>query len=309
MSRALVLVDIQNDFCEGGALAVDGGLRVAAAVAALAEQGRADGLYDFVIATRDWHIDPGKHFEVWPVHCVADTAGAQLNPTIAADVRLDAMFDKGQYSDGYSGFEGKTGMSEHPTSLRAWLREHDVTHLEIDGLATDHCVRATILDARPEFEVQVDLNYCAAVNEIGERQAVADMEAAGVTIIPRAKRSSPKAAVTERAVLARHQIAKVVRGCTDGTGLPVVAVCECDEWVAHERYPDHQIAALADAGYALVREWLPTGAPAVTDRWRVGEHYGIHVYCGDQPVATFFTPGEARRAVEAHNADRGGEQR
>jgi len=302
-----VLVDIQNDFCEGGALAVDGGQRVAAAVAALAEQGRADGLYDFVIATRDWHIDPGKHFEVWPVHCVAGSVGAQLNLHLE-DARLDAVFSKGQYSDGYSGFEGKTGMSEHPTSLRAWLREHDVTNLEIDGLATDHCVRATVLDARPEFEVQVDLNYCAAVNEIGERQAVADMEAAGVTIIPRAKRSGPEA-VTGRVVLARHQIEKIVRGCIDGTGLPVVAVCRCGTWVAEPEYPDHQIAALAEAGYAVMREWLPAAAPAVTDRWRVGEHYGIHVYCGDSPVATFFTPGEARRAVEAHNAGRGGEQR
>ncbi len=308
MSRALVLVDIQNDFCEGGTLAVDGGLRVAAAVAALAEQGRADGLYDFVIATRDWHIDPGKHFEVWPVHCVAGTAGAQLNPNIAADVRLDAMFDKGQYSDGYSGFEGKTGLSEHPTSLRAWLREHDVTHLEVVGLATDHCVRATVLDARPEFEVQVDLNYCAAVSETGERQAVIDMEAAGATILARAERSGPEA-VTGWTVLARHQIEKIVRGCIDGTGLPVVAVCRCGTWVAEPEYPDHQIAALAEAGYAVMREWLPADAPAVTDRWRVGEHYGIHVYCGDSPVATFFTPGEARRAVDAHNAGRGGEQR
>ncbi len=307
MSRALVLVDIQNDFCEGGALALDGGQHVAAAAAALAEQGRADGLYDFVIATRDWHIDPGKHFEVWPKHCVAGSVGAQLNLHLE-DARLDAVFGKGQYSDGYSGFEGKTGMSEHPTSLRAWLREHDVTHLEIDGLATDHCVRATVLDARPEFEVQVDLNYCAAVNEIGERQAVADMEAAGVTIIPRAKRAGPEA-VTGRVVLVRHQIEKVVRGCIDGTGLPVVAVCRCGTWVAEPEYPDHQITALAEAGYAVMREWLPADAPEVTDRWRVGEHYGIHVYCGESPVATFFTPGEARRAVEAHNADRGGEQR
>jgi len=308
MSRALVLVDFQNDFCEGGALALDGGQRVAAAAAKMAEQGRADGLFDFVIATRDWHIDPGKHFEVWPKHCVAGTVGAQFDLHFE-DARLDEVFSKGQYSDGYSGFEGETGLSDSPISLRAWLQENDVTQLEVVGLATEHCVRATVLDARPEFEVAVDLNYCAAVSETGERQAVADMEAAGVTIIPRAKRSVPKAAVTERAVLARHQIAKVVRWCTDGTGLPAVVACECDEWIAHERYPDHQIAALADAGYALVREWLPADAPAVTDRWRVGEHYGIHVYCGDSPVATCFTPGEARRAVEAHNADRGGEQR
>jgi len=298
----LVLVDIQHDFCEGGTLAVDGGQRVAAAAAEMAEQGRADGLYDFVIATRDWHIDPGKHFEVWPVHCVAGSVGAQLNLSRTANVRLDAVFDKGQYSDGYSGFEGETEMSDPPTLLRDWLREHDVTHLEVVGLATDHCVRATVLDARPEFEVQVDLNYCAAVSETGERQAVIDMEAAGATVLARADLSGPEA-VTGRVVLARHQIEKTVRGCIDGTGLPVVAVCRCGTWVGEPEYPDHQIAALAEAGYAVMHEWLPADGPAVTDRWRVGGHYGIHVYCGDSPVATFFTPGAARRAVEAHNAD------
>jgi len=227
--------------------------------------------------------------------------GAQLNLHLE-DARLDAVFSKGQYSDGYSGFEGKTGMSEHPTLLRDWLREHDVTHLEVVGLATDHCVRATVLDARPEFEVQVDLNYCAAVSETGERQAVIDMEAAGATVLARADLSGPEA-VTGRVVLARHQIEKTVRGCIDGTGLPVVAVCRCGTWVGEPEYPDHQIAALAEAGYAVMREWLPADGPAVTDRWRVGGHYGIHVYCGDSPVATFFTPGAARRAVEAHNAD------
>jgi len=304
-----VLVDIQHDFCEGGTLAVGGGQRVDAAAAEMAEQGRADGLYDFVIATRDWHIDPGKHFEVWPVHCVAGSVGAQLNLSRTANVRLDAVFDKGQYSDGYSGFEGETEMSDPPTSLRAWLRKYDVTHLEVVGLATDHCVRATVLDARPEFEVQVDLSLCAAVSEIGERQAVIDMEAAGATIIARAERSGPEA-VTGRAVLARHQIKRVEFGhLTGAEHCQDVAVCECGTRVAEPEYPDHQIAALAEAGYAVMREWLPADAPAVTDRWRVGEHYGIHVYCGDSPVATFFTPGEARRAVEAHNADRGGEQR
>ena len=304
-----MLVDIQHDFCEGGTLAVDGGQRVAAAAAEMAEQGRADGLFDFVIATRDWHIDPGKHFEVWPVHCVAGSVGAQLNLSRTANVRLDAVFDKGQYSDGYSGFEGETEMSDPPTSLRAWLRKYDVTHLEVVGLATDHCVQATVLDARPEFEVQVDLSLCAAVSEIGERQAVIDMEAAGATIIARAERSGPEA-VTGRAVLARHQIKRVEFGhLTGAKHCQDVAVCECGTRVAEPEYPDHQIAALAEAGYAVLREWLPVDAPAATDRWRVGEHYGVHVYCGESPVATFFTPGEARRAVEAHNADRGGEQR
>jgi len=235
--------------------------------------------------------------------------GAQLNLSRTANVRLDAVFDKGQYSDGYSGFEGETEMSDPPTSLRAWLRKYDVTHLEVVGLATDHCVQATVLDARPEFEVQVDLSLCAAVSEIGERQAVIDMEAAGATIIARAERSGPEA-VTGRAVLARHQIKRVEFGhLTGAKHCQDVAVCECGTRVAEPEYPDHQIAALAEAGYAVMREWLPADAPAVTDRWRVGEHYGIHVYCGDSPVATFFTPGEARRAVEAHNADRGGEQR
>jgi len=166
-----------------------------------------------------------------------------------------------------------------------------------------HADAAAHMDARPEFEVEVDLNYCAAVSETGERQAVIDMEAAGATIIARAEWSGPEA-ITGRAVLARHQIKRVEFGhLTGAEHCQDIAVCECGTRVGEPEYPDHQIAALAEAGYAVLREWLPADAPAVTDRWRVGGHYGIHVYCGDSPVATFFTPGEARRAVEAHNAD------
>jgi nicotinamidase/pyrazinamidase len=147
---ALVVVDVQRDFCEGGSLAVAGGLAVAAAVKELLA---TDHPYAAVVATRDHHIDPGAHFSAhpdyvdsWPVHCVVGTGGAELSdPLDVAD--FDAVFDKGEHAAAYSGFEGHTGDG---TGLAAWLHAHDIDRVDVCGIASDYCVRATALDAARE---------------------------------------------------------------------------------------------------------------------------------------------------------------
>ncbi len=163
------MVDVQNDFCEGGALAVDGGAAVARA---LSEHMGLAG-YDTVAATRDYHIDPGGHFSAepdfvdsWPVHCLARSTGAAFHPSL--DVApIGAVFSKGAYSSGYSGFEGRTGSEDGTTggTLATWLRGRGVEHVFVAGIATDHCVRATALDAAREgFATTVLLDLCAAVS-------------------------------------------------------------------------------------------------------------------------------------------------
>lgn len=186
MNTALILVDIQKDFCEGGALGVAGGAALAARVSDLVAEHAAD--YAAVIATADWHIDPGGHFSdtpdfetSWPVHCVADTEGAQFHDNLAPAVdRLSAVFRKGQYDSGYSGFEGR---SDTGALLAEWLRNNKIARVDVAGIATDHCVRATVLDARNEdFEVRVLGDMIAGVD--GDRSATAlkEMQAAGAAL-------------------------------------------------------------------------------------------------------------------------------
>lgn len=153
MRRALIVVDVQNDFCEGGSLAVTGGAEVAAAITEHLD-GPGRELYDHVVATRDHHIEPGDHFSArpdfrdsWPVHCVAGTEGAGFHPAFAPALvsgAVEAVFDKGAYSAAYSGFEG---VDENGVGLADWLRGQGVTDVDVVGLATDYCVRATALDA------------------------------------------------------------------------------------------------------------------------------------------------------------------
>jgi nicotinamidase/pyrazinamidase len=147
---ALIVVDVQRDFCEGGSLAVTGGLAVAAAVKELLG---TDHGYAAVVATRDHHIDPGAHFSAtpdyvdsWPPHCVAGTPGADLTDPLDAD-DFDAVFDKGEYAAAYSGFEG---VDAEGTGLAAWLRSNAIDRVDVCGIATDYCVRATALDAARE---------------------------------------------------------------------------------------------------------------------------------------------------------------
>ncbi|AOT59106.1 MULTISPECIES: isochorismatase family protein [Streptomyces] len=189
MHRALIVVDVQNDFCEGGSLAVVGGADVAAAITDLVGETAGTG-YRHVVATRDHHVDPGDHFaehpdfvRSWPAHCVAGTEGVGFHPNFAPAVAsgaVDAVFDKGAYTAAYSGFEGT---DENGTSLADWLRAHDVAEVDVVGIATDHCVRATALDAVAEgFRTRVLLDLTAGVAPETTRTALEELRAAGVQL-------------------------------------------------------------------------------------------------------------------------------
>ena len=190
MKRALIVVDVQNDFCEGGSLAVAGGADVAFAVAEVlkrwSEADPWDRRYDFVVATRDHHIDPGDHFSEspdfvasWPPHCVAGTDGVAFHPNLDPQP-FDAVFDKGEYQAAYSGFEGK---SHDGVALADWLRTHEVGTVEVVGIATDHCVRATALDAtRGGLQTTVLLGLTAGVAPGSTARAVQEMRAAGIQL-------------------------------------------------------------------------------------------------------------------------------
>ncbi|MFF2189829.1 isochorismatase family protein [Streptomyces sp. NPDC058155] len=188
MHRALIVVDVQNDFCEGGSLAVSGGADVAAAITDLIGQTTAG--YRHVVATRDHHIDPGDHFSArpdfvhsWPVHCVAGTEGVGFHPNFAPAVAsgsIDAVFDKGAYAAAYSGFEGA---DENGVRLGEWLKAREVSEVDVVGIATDHCVRATALDsAREGFTTHVLLDLTAGVSEETTDRALAELRAAGVRL-------------------------------------------------------------------------------------------------------------------------------
>jgi len=178
VSRALVIVDFQNDFCPGGALAVPDGDAIAPRLNDLAGSGE----YDVVVATRDWHPpDHGSFAEQggpWPVHCVAGTPGAELHHALDP-TPIDAVVDKGQARDteGYSGFEG--------TQLAALLRDRDVEHVTVVGLATDYCVKNTALDAlREGFSVTVDSTATRGVEvEPGDSErALEEVRTAGASV-------------------------------------------------------------------------------------------------------------------------------
>jgi nicotinamidase/pyrazinamidase len=182
MTRALVVVDVQNDFCEGGSLAVTGGAAVAAAISGHLRSG-AD--YAHVVATRDHHVDPGGHFaehpdfvDTWPAHCVVGTGGVELHPNLDR-APLEAVFDKGEHAAAYSGFEGRS----HGVGLADWLRAHDVAAVDVVGIATDHCVRATALDAvAAGFATRVLLPLTAGVAAASTEAALAQLRSAGVEL-------------------------------------------------------------------------------------------------------------------------------
>jgi nicotinamidase/pyrazinamidase len=179
--RALLVVDVQEDFCEGGSLAVEGGRAVAR---------KAVGLLpscDLVVASTDWHVDPGDHFAAepdfsrsWPVHCVVGTSGARLQEPLTEE-QVDAVARKGEYAAAYSAFEATVGGEP----LADWLRQRDVDALDVCGIATDYCVRASVLDARAAgLPVRVLLDACAGVDPRTTAAAVADMAAAGAELVP-----------------------------------------------------------------------------------------------------------------------------
>jgi nicotinamidase/pyrazinamidase len=180
--RALVIVDVQNDFCEGGSLAVAGGGEVARKISRYV----AGADYPHVAASRDYHIDPGAHFSAepdftrsWPPHCVAGTPGAQFHPDLDTS-RVETVFSKGAHEAAYSAFEGSDPAG---TPLADWLREHGVTEVDVAGIATDYCVRATAIDAaRSGFTTRVLLDLTTGVDPTTTREALDDMRKAGVTL-------------------------------------------------------------------------------------------------------------------------------
>jgi nicotinamidase/pyrazinamidase len=187
MTRALIIADVQNDFCEGGSLAVAGGASVAAGISQiLAKPEPERPHWDHVVATKDNHVDPAAHFseapdyvDSWPVHCVAGTAGAEFHAALDTD-QVEAVFTKGEYAAAYSGFDGRAG----GIGLAAWLRMRHVSEVDIVGLTTDHCVLATALDAvREGFAATVLLDLTAGVSPDTTEAALAKMRSAGVTLV------------------------------------------------------------------------------------------------------------------------------
>lgn len=221
MSRALIIVDVQNDFCEGGSLPVEGGAELAGAISEYVDAHH--GQFDHVVATQDWHVDPGSHFseepdfiDSWPKHCVAGTRGADLHPDLDTEY-IQAYFRKGQFTAAYSGFEGllapddavptgdrkpgampvaggapggdlnvETGgeplAGEDAIGLDDWLQSHDVEDVVVVGIATDHCVRATALDGvQAGYSVTVLRDLTVGVAEDLD-DAIAEMELGGVDI-------------------------------------------------------------------------------------------------------------------------------
>jgi len=209
--RALLIIDVQNDFCERGTLGVAGGGAVARSVGALA----ATGGYDLVVASQDWHVDPGDHFSetpdyagTWPAHCVADTPGADIHWAFSegynvAVVRarqsgaenvdsadngrqpggIDWFVRKGLHSAAYSAFDGhrKGGL---PLTLADLLRADEITDVDCVGIATDYCVAATALDAVSlGFTTRVLLEHCAGVAATSTDAAVAEMTGRGIDIV------------------------------------------------------------------------------------------------------------------------------
>lgn len=182
-TTAAIVVDVQNDFTEGGSLAVSGGAAVAAAITS--HLGGAG--YAHVVATRDHHVDPGGHFAAepdfvasWPAHCVVGTGGVELHPALDRSL-VEAVFDKGEYQAAYSGFEGH---GPGGVGLAEWLRSAGVDAVEVMGIATDHCVAATALDAAREgFAVTVRLNLTAGVAAATTAAALERMRAAGITLL------------------------------------------------------------------------------------------------------------------------------
>ncbi len=190
MSKALIVVDVQNDFCEGGSLPVEGGAAVARAITDAVGTNRAGNKYDHVVATKDWHVDPGDHFaaegtepnyvDTWPIHCVAGTPGAEFHPALR--IAVDELFLKGRTTASYTGFDG-VAEGDDPVRLGEWLAARGITDVDVVGLATDHCVKATALDAvKAGLNTTVLLDKCAGVAPESTEAALNELQAAGVVL-------------------------------------------------------------------------------------------------------------------------------
>ena len=167
MSRALIIVDVQPTFCEGGELGVEGGNAVAQRIAVFVSS--HPDTYDLIATTQDWHIDPGAHFyeepdfvDSWPPHGVAGTPNAEVHQALS-DVPVDIAVKKGQYEAAYSGFEG---VADDGTTLADALHHAGITDVDVVGLAESHCVCDTAIDAvREQFTVRVFSDLTAPVSE------------------------------------------------------------------------------------------------------------------------------------------------
>ena len=190
MARALLIVDVQNDFTEGGALATRGGAQVAKDITAHLR--KHAGEYSVVLASRDWHdadSDNGGHFsespdfvDSWPRHCIAGTPGAEFHPDLDASL-IDVEVRKGQGAPHYSAFQGVTKAGQNLVEV---LASRDVEDLDIVGIATDHCVRASALDAlEAGIQVRILDALTSAVGEDSRAAALAEIRAAGGEVIAR----------------------------------------------------------------------------------------------------------------------------
>lgn len=182
--KALVIVDVQNDFCEGGSMGVTGGADVATAISGHMTGHRDE--YQHIVATRDFHLDPGDHFAVepdfvdtWPPHCVIGTPGADFHPNLAL-APIEAVFSKGRETAAYSGFEG---FSDDEVPLAGWLATRGVDAVDIVGIATDHCVRATAVDAaRAGLRTTVLLDLTAGVSKATVDRALDELAQEGIVL-------------------------------------------------------------------------------------------------------------------------------
>jgi nicotinamidase/pyrazinamidase len=189
MARALLVIDVQNDFCEGGALAVAGGAQVAGKISSYLQTSK----YDLVVASRDWHdadnTNSGHFAEAgsepnytttWPVHCVAETEGAKYHPNLST-ANIDVHIYKGQGQNGYSIFEGVTESGQSFTDL---LAEKSITEVDVVGIATDHCVFASARDSKKHgLKVRVISSLTAGVSAEGTEKAIDQMIDDGIEVI------------------------------------------------------------------------------------------------------------------------------
>jgi nicotinamidase/pyrazinamidase len=187
MTRALIVVDVQNDFCEGGSLAVAGGAAVAARISESIDVHRSR--WDLIVATQDWHIDPGHHFAAdgedpdfsltWPVHCVADGAGAAFHPDLRLPVET-VVIHKGEHRAAFSGFDGH---DRNGRSLGEVLEAAGVDQVDVVGLATSFCDRATALDAQHGgYATTLIVDLCADVDPATTPATLGELTAAGVSL-------------------------------------------------------------------------------------------------------------------------------
>ena len=194
MAKALLVIDVQNDFCEGGALACEGGAAVAAKITSYLQSHKSS--YDLVVASRDWHTpnDPNDgHFpaegvqpdyvKTWPLHCIAGTEGAEYHPNLNTDL-IDVHIKKGQSANGYSIFEGST---ENGSSFIELLKLQHITEVDVVGIATDYCVRASALDSvRAGISTRVISSLTAGVSPASIEKAIDELIDAGVAVVAEA---------------------------------------------------------------------------------------------------------------------------